>query len=87
MYRFSESSSTESEGGTVSSALRSQESEHVKVFGNGGRLARDAVGAMTLRDAVGAMTLAPTLGFMGKLLSSANTLGAGVITVSAVRHR
>ena len=78
MNNFSESSSTESEGGTVGSALRSQESEHVKVFGNGGRLARDAVGVMTL---------APTLGFIGKLLSSAIALGAGVITVSAVTYR
>lgn len=72
MNNFSESSSTESVGRTVGNAPMSQEAEHVKLFGKGGRLVRGAVGVMIFTS---------TLGFIGKLLSSSTAFGVGDITL------
>lgn len=72
MNKFSESSSPESGGGTVSNAPMCQKAEHVKLLGKGGRLTRGAVGVMTSVQ---------TLGFVGKLLSPATAFGVGAITV------
>ena len=75
MNKFSEESSPNTGRGLLGPALRSFEAERPSLLGQGGRLARGAVGVMTF---------APSFGLLGTLVSTTSAFGLGVVVASSV---